>query len=75
MTGRPLDWKRWGCYVKGRGRAMVAHVYPIRDLCRHNLRGVECWCEPVVKPLEGGRRMVVHNSMDGRELIEAHGVN
>lgn len=43
------------------------HVYPVDDLREHIIDPVVgCWCHPVVN--EDG--IVVHNSMDRRELYE-----
>lgn len=41
------------------------HVLPINDLRDHDENGAGCWCRPRV---EDG--VIIHNSMDGRELIE-----
>lgn len=51
------------------------HVTPRDDLREHeHIRG--CWCQP---RLEGEDRaqpcLVIHNSADGRELVEEHGIN
>ncbi len=51
------------------------HVVPIDDLREHaDSRG--CWCQPrlQLEPISG-TVIVVHNSLDGRELIEEHGIN
>lgn len=60
------------------------HVLPIDDLRRH-VENRACWCGPTVMiedvegtAVEGGKDdpvVVVHHSLDGRELIEEHGVN
>lgn len=42
------------------------HVVPLNDLKEHAL-SVECWCRPKV---DDDDNIVVHNSMDGRELYE-----
>ena len=39
------------------------HVYPINDFREHLLE--DCWCRPI-----GDDGVVVHNSLDGRELYE-----
>lgn len=39
------------------------HVYPVNDLREHS--AANCWCHPAE---DGG--IVVHNSLDGRELYE-----
>jgi len=62
----PLKWQT------RRQRADV-HVTPIRDLREHT-ETRECWCVPVLHD-EGEGYVVVHNSADGRELIERHGIN
>lgn len=52
------------------------HVSPIRDEREHVLEGTQCWCHPEVlwnDPETGEpftEALVVHNSADGRELIE-----
>lgn len=43
------------------------HVYPTGDLKEHEL-SEDCWCRPEVTE-EG---VVVHNSLDRRELFEEH---
>lgn len=45
------------------------HVFPVGDMREHVLIGTGCWCNP---HLQDG--VVVHNSMDGRELVERHGL-
>ncbi len=49
------------------------HVVPVNDLKEHEERGTTCWCYPQVYE-EDGETVVVHNSLDGRELIERHGL-
>jgi len=51
----------------------TVHVVPVGDLRAHRERGTTCWCEPKVERLDRGV-LVTHNSMDGRELIEKHGL-
>ncbi len=46
------------------------HVYPVDDLFEHDLTGDTCGCEPVVELFENGSKLVIHNSYDGRELLE-----
>lgn len=42
------------------------HVYPVNDLRPHDTdNGAECWCKPTIED-----DVVIHNSLDGRELIE-----
>lgn len=50
------------------------HVVPIGDLKAHVETGVFCWCEPKVERLRPRGVLVTHNSMDGRELVERHGL-
>ena len=50
-----------------------AHVIPIEDLREHE-DSRECWCQPCFDRSDIGRVIVIHNSMDGRELIEKHGL-
>lgn len=52
----------------------TVHVVPVGDLKRHVERGAACWCNPTVQTFDGGGRLVTHNSLDGRELIERHGL-
>lgn len=49
------------------------HVYPLRDLQPHALTR-ECACHPRLEQVEGVL-LITHNSFDGRELVERHGVN
>lgn len=48
------------------------HVEPINDLIQHDTSGKPCVCGPqecLVKPDDGSVNwVVVHNSLDGREL-------
>jgi hypothetical protein len=39
------------------------HVYPFNDLREHSL--ADCWCRPT-----DDDGIMVHNSLDGRELYE-----
>ena len=50
------------------------HVYPLNDRHEHVTEGDEghkgnCPCNPRVE-WEGQSRIVIHNSFDGRELLE-----
>lgn len=47
-----------------------AHVYPLGDLVVHELTRM-CWCNPSVGNSINNIVQVVHNSADGRELLEA----
>ena len=53
----------------------AVHVVPENDLRPHIETGTDCWCKPRVEKHPGHDVVVVHNSMDGRELVERHGVN
>lgn len=50
------------------------HVMPVNDLIGHQ-GARDCWCKPMLTQEEGCHVVVVHHSMDGRELVEQHGVN
>lgn len=58
---------------------MAVHVLPISDLREHE-ETLTCWCQPrVVRTDEETGEdyvapVVIHNSLDGRELVEEHGV-
>ncbi len=50
------------------------HVLPIGDLIEHEATGTGCVCGPRERPVEGEDGsigwVVVHSSLDGRELTE-----
>lgn len=48
------------------------HIMPVRDMREHQEHR-ECWCHPQCL-VEEDTVFVVHYCMDGRELIEQHGV-
>jgi hypothetical protein len=48
------------------------HILPIGDLREHD-ETRDCWCRPKLQCVER-TIIVIHNSADGRELIEEHGV-
>lgn len=52
------------------------HVLPVDDVREHVEDGPTCWCAPTLKDgrNEWGKEIiiVVHNPMDGRELVERH---
>ena len=56
---------------------MSVHTYPLNDLREHDLETTECSCDPYIEyvdediglPYEDGP-LVVHNSWDGREIME-----
>lgn len=62
----------WGTLQHAATR--LVHVYPVNDLKRHQLRrdGV-CWCTPTRAAYAAGT-LIAHRSLDGRELIEQHGL-
>ncbi len=47
----------------------IMHVYPVNDAMWHELEDDVCVCGPRVE-LECGTKIVVHASLDGRELDE-----
>ena len=50
------------------------HVQPIQDLHEHE-QSRACWCAPrCEKEPWWAYTLVIHNSMDGRELVEEHGL-
>lgn len=69
---RTRAWRHSPCRV---AKKDAFHVWPVRDMQRHALFGLVCWCDPKVTYFPNGNMLVVHNSKDGRELIEQHGVN
>lgn len=46
------------------------HILPVADVRAHEVTR-ECWCKPLVLP----GKIIAHNALDGRELVEQHGVN
>lgn len=46
----------------------TVHVLPVDDLREHE-ETAECWCSPRLE-YAGVGEVVIHNSMDGRELYE-----
>lgn len=55
-------------------RCRTYHVYPVNDMREHDTDSCDCWCGPRIAMFERGQR-VIHNAMDGRDLVERHGVN
>lgn len=49
------------------------HVIPLNDMRDHQ-ESADCWCAPRAQTFDGGGMVFVHNSMDGRELVERHGL-
>ena len=48
---------------------MIHHIYPVNDTQQHDLEAVGCVCAPKIM-FEEGDMLIVHNSFDGREIIE-----
>lgn len=48
----------------------VYHILPINDIESHEEAGTMCKCGPKVTFVENGDMLVVHNSFDGREILE-----
>lgn len=62
MTAHPNGWRLWTYDDMSGG-----HVEPIDDLKEHIIDSeTPCWCHPAID--DDG--LVVHNSMDQRELYE-----
>jgi hypothetical protein len=51
-------------------RAMIYHLYPVNDLKPHDTDGTTCHCDPEMELTPEGDMLIIHNSFDGRELIE-----
>ena len=53
------------------------HVSPINDMKDHT-ESRDCWCDPKIVDVstlgDGSKVMVVHQSMDGREIVEEYGI-
>jgi hypothetical protein len=47
----------------------MIHVLPVNDSEEHILDST-CSCNPQIENAENGHLLVIHNSFDGRELIE-----
>ena len=47
----------------------MLNILPINDLEEHEETST-CKCEPSIEILEDGELMIIHNSFDGRELVE-----
>jgi hypothetical protein len=61
-----------GVNLRGYLDVRPVHVIPVNDMREHDEQP-GCWCEPRVEA-EGEGVVIIHNSMDGRELIERHGL-
>jgi hypothetical protein len=50
------------------------HVYPVNDLVEHVTNGDGCVCGPETQPVERDDGsigyVIVHHSLDGREMLE-----
>ena len=57
----PKDLRRW--------ENNMYHIYPANEEHMHDLDGTCCKCCPIVD-WELPEALVIHNSFDGRELIE-----
>lgn len=65
-------WNRGGANRSNVSRITVSymiHVLPINDEREHIEDGTTCWCDPQLITDEP-ELIIVHNSADGRELIE-----
>lgn len=51
---------------------MATHVMPIDDLREHSEE--YCWCNPRIENCWDDSVVVIHNSADGRELLERSSV-
>lgn len=67
---------RWRCvWYRYRSARSDVHVLPIQDL-REHAETRDCWCQPrTTREGIGDAVVVVHHALDGRELVEQHGVN
>lgn len=66
----------WDRFKNARdSRRLPVHVVPVNDLREHLTGATMCWCKPKIQQHEGYDPVVVHNSEDGRELIERNGIN
>lgn len=45
-------------------------IYPLNDLREHRLGDTQCDCNPSIEFLEDGDMFIIHNSFDGREILE-----
>jgi hypothetical protein len=59
----------------GAGGRGDVHVVPIADL-REHVKTLACWCAPRLERVDRSTcYVVVHHALDGRELVEEHGIN
>jgi hypothetical protein len=45
------------------------HILPLNDTEEHE-RSPFCQCEPKIEKQENGSMLIIHNSFDGREMVE-----
>jgi len=65
--------ERWELVLAG-ARDGNRHVLPVEDL-REHVESRSCWCRPRTEFLPTlGVLLVTHNALDGRELVERHGL-
>lgn len=57
-------------WLAERAGANRAHALPVDDVVAHDLTDF-CACGPRIEPIIGSSCVVVHASLDGRELAEA----
>lgn len=51
----------------------IVHVLTVNDIAEH-VQANTCWCVPTIKYCDVGEGfIVIHNSLDGRELREGRG--
>lgn len=64
--------KGWGVYAPADDDMIFKeyHIAPLEDLKKHILVGCTCWCEPKENLINDTQTIVVHNSADGREILE-----
>jgi len=48
---------------------MIYHILPINDIEEHEEKST-CKCNPISEILENCDMLIVHNSFDGREIVE-----
>jgi hypothetical protein len=63
---------RWELVIAG-ARDGNRHVLPLDDL-RDHVESAACWCGPRLERLANRAILVTHHALDGRELIEQHGL-
>lgn len=57
--------RRWAVNRGG----SIYHVYPVGDLSNHNIEDGKCYCRPRSEEWHGST-IIIHNSFDGREIVE-----